>query len=398
MKRPTRDPFYAPLDAPPPPGRVLRLRRVTVPRVGPAEAVQVVYSSVGTTDEPIAVSGTVLIPTTPWPRQTPRPVLSYGVGVHGLGRDAAPSYLLATGAEPEAALIGAALQQGWTVAVTDGEGLGMPGPHSYGAGRIGGRAMLDIARVAAGLSDVRPAPPPVALWGYSEGGRCAAWAAEQGPSYAPDLDLVGLAAGGVPTDLYAVARAIDGGPYSGLGFAVLVGLAHAHGDPRLWDILNRRGRAAARIAADLDVGGLVVAHPHPMATYTVRSDPWDEPVWRALLAAERNPVAPPRGARAPLPRGARRDGAGSAGPRARRGLPGHGRRRGLGRGRRSGPPRRCGGRRPWGSGLPRRGPRRARGGPLRPHPSGGPSLRLQTPPPGRGSMARCGCRCSGCSR
>ena len=35
------------------------------------------------------------------------------------------------------------------------------------------------------------------LWGYSEGGRNAAWAAELQPTYASELPLVAVAAGGV---------------------------------------------------------------------------------------------------------------------------------------------------------------------------------------------------------
>ena len=44
--------------------------------------------------------------------------------------------------------------------------------------------------------------------------------------------LVAVAAGGVPSDLYETAKAIDGGAFSGLNLAVLVGLARAYDDPR----------------------------------------------------------------------------------------------------------------------------------------------------------------------
>jgi Secretory lipase len=128
----------------------------------------------------------------------------------------------------------------------------------------------------------------VLLWGYSEGGRCAAWAAELQPSYAPEVNLRGVAAGGVPADLRTVAKAIDGGPFSGLGLAVLIGLAHAHQDPALDAVLSERGRAAAAHAATLDVVGLIVDHPEPMRHHTVRDEPWDEPVWLELLDRERN--------------------------------------------------------------------------------------------------------------
>ncbi len=295
MHAPSTDPFYAlPVIVPTSRGAVVRARPVSLSGLEPCAATQIVYTTTATDAATIPVSGTVLVPEAPWRGPGARPIVSYGVGVHGLGRDNAPSYLLATGAEWEVGFIDLALARGWSVAITDGEGLGMPGPHTYGAGHVGGRAMLDIVRAAVDGIDGVDAPAPVLLWGYSEGGRCAAWAAEHQPHYARELPLVALAAGGAPTDLAAVVEAIDGGPYSGLGLAVLVGLAHAHADAGLWEILNPRGRAAAEVAATLDVGGLISAHPEPMATWTVRDEPWLHPAWRAVLRAERNPGGTPR--------------------------------------------------------------------------------------------------------
>lgn len=283
---PSRDPFYASGPVPGRPGIPIRRRRVRVPTTAEVGAWQLVYSTVGTTGRPVAVSGTVLIPRAPWSAGA-RPVVSFGVGVHGLHRDAAPSHLLREGKEGELSLIELALHHGWAVAVTDGDGLGMPGPHTYGAGGVGGRAMLDVVRAASQAVPGIERSSPVALWGYSEGGRCAVFAAEQHPSYAPGIPLVAVAAGGIPTDLRAVAKAIDGGPFSGLNLAVLVGLAHAYERPELWDILTESGKDVARRAADLDVVGLVLGHPEPLETHTTRREPWDESPWRALLAAER---------------------------------------------------------------------------------------------------------------
>ena len=294
--RPSVDPFYAPTPVPAPPGQVLRVRPVELTTNPHSLAWQVVYASTGTRDQPIAVSGTLLVPTRPWPGPGPRPIVSFGVGVHGLGRDAAPSYLLREGLEAELPLLELALAKGWAVAVSDGEGLGLPGPHTYGAGRAGGHAMLDIVRASIHCGAGLATNAPVLLWGYSEGGRCAAWAGERHPFYAPELPVLGIAAGGVPADLRAVAKAIDGGPFSGLGLAVLIGLAEAHQDPALARILSESGRVAAAHAATLDVVGLIVEHPEPMRHHTVRDEPWDEPAWRELLDRERNgrhrPLAP----------------------------------------------------------------------------------------------------------
>jgi len=284
---PELDPFYNEVVSFPPSGDLIRSRTVDIKIDVDATAWQLVYGSTGSRGQAIAVSGTLLVPTAAWPGPGPRPVVSYGVGVHGLGRHAAPSFLMRIGAEAETPLLAQALARGWAVAVTDGEGLGLPGPHTYGAGHSGAHAMLDIVRAAGRCAPLSPAAP-VLIWGYSEGGRYAAWAAELQPEYAPELDLRGVAAGGVPADLRAVAKAIDGGPFSGLGLAVLIGLAEAHQDPRLGDILSEAGRAAAAHAATLDVVGLIVDHPEPMRHHTTQDDPWDSAVWRELLDRERN--------------------------------------------------------------------------------------------------------------
>lgn len=284
---PSQDPFYDAVPRPPDPGVPVRVRSVDVPTTVPARSWQVVHGSTGTRGA-TAVSGTILSPYQPWEGPGRRPVLSYGVGVHGLDRDAAPSRFLAEGVEPELPLVSAALERGWTVCVTDGEGLGMPGPHTYGAGRPGGHTMLDVLRAAREVAPEVSVDNPLLLWGYSEGGRNAAWAAELHPSYAPELPLVAVAAGGIPADLYETAKAIDAGPFSGLGLAVLVGLAHAYDDPELWSILSSDGYRAARRAAALDVVGIVLEHPEPMRAHTWRDEPWDHEAWRAVLAAERN--------------------------------------------------------------------------------------------------------------
>ncbi len=285
---PSDDPFYGPVSSVPGPGELIRSRRVSVVHDTVRAAWQLVHGSTGARGQAIAVSGTVLLPNRPWRGPGEQPVLTFGVGVHGLGRDAAPSHLMVAGAEPELDLVAGALDRGWVVLVTDGDGLGMPGPHTYGAGHPGGHAMLDIVRAAPVAVPSLSRHAPVLCWGYSEGGRCAAWAGELQPSYAPELPLVAVAAGGVPADLRAVAKAIDGGPFSGLGLAVLVGLAHAHQDPQLLAILTPEGRVAADRASRADVVGLVVDHPEPMHEHTVRTEPWDEPCWRALLDRERN--------------------------------------------------------------------------------------------------------------
>ena len=86
-----------------------------------------------------------------------------------------------------------ALARGWAVAITDYQGLGTPGDHTYMVGRALGPNVLDAMRAARKLSPAElPVDGPAAIMGYSEGGAAAAWAAQLQPVYAPDVRLGGV--------------------------------------------------------------------------------------------------------------------------------------------------------------------------------------------------------------
>jgi Secretory lipase len=86
---------------------------------------------------------------------------------------------------------------------------------------------------------------PVAIWGYSQGGQAAAWAGELLGSYAPELKVVAVAAGGIPADFKASAANLDGNVGAGFMVAGLVGLATQYpAQLPLNELLNAEGQAA----------------------------------------------------------------------------------------------------------------------------------------------------------
>ncbi|MEU4573929.1 lipase family protein [Nonomuraea sp. ATR24] len=259
----------------------------------PVNAWHVVYRSTSATGQPNAVSGTLLVPKAGYPLGR-RPIVGYAPGTHGLGDQCAPSAAMRQGTEAELAFVSLLLLKGFAVAVTDYEGLGTPGQHTYMAGVSQGHAVLDAIRAAtrvpgAGLSD----RAPVAVMGYSQGGATAGWAAELHASYAPELRLKGVAAGGVPADLHAVADHLDGTADFGLAAAAGVGLDAAYPELDLEADLNERGRALLADAADDCVGdldelaGLSFADLSPV-------DLLNQPKWLARLAENRLGSATPR--------------------------------------------------------------------------------------------------------
>ncbi|PNL17177.1 lipase family protein [Micrococcus sp. FDAARGOS_333] len=240
--------FYAAPDSiPGTPGALIRqepmdfyLDPVKLIRI-PATATRIMYSSVSATGEPIAVTGTVLEPEKQWTGSGERPVIAYAVGTQGVGDQCAPSKTLSTGEQYEGVGISTLLNKGYTVVVTDYEGLGTEGLHTYMVRQSQAHTVLDSVRAAAGLEGSGvTATSPVAIAGYSQGGGAAAAAAELAGEYAPELDVKAAYAGAPPADLTQVADAIDGGGSAAFLLFAMAGHFEAYGvDPSLY--LNALG-------------------------------------------------------------------------------------------------------------------------------------------------------------
>lgn len=198
----------------------------------PSGAQRIMYRTTDAHGAATAASGTYFDASLPWIGAGPRPLVVLGPGTQGQGDQCAPSRLFQDGihynapldfaVEYEVLQVHALLSRGIDVVVTDYQGLGTAGMHSYVDRRAQGHAMLDAARAVKALPGSRIGDDsPIGFWGYSQGGGAAASAAEMQPSYAPDLDVRGTYAGGPPADLRAVAAALDGGLATGLlGYAV----------------------------------------------------------------------------------------------------------------------------------------------------------------------------------
>ncbi|KID87542.1 Secretory lipase family protein [Metarhizium guizhouense ARSEF 977] len=134
----------------------------------------------------------------------------------------------ATIAQHELLSIQAALHQGWIILIPDYQGP----KAAYMAGKLAGHAVLDGIRVAVqtpSLTRIRK-NPSIAMWGYSSGAAATAWAAELHQTYAPELEIVGAAVGGVPADISAVVDKINGRKHAGLIAAGAVGLSSEYPD------------------------------------------------------------------------------------------------------------------------------------------------------------------------
>ncbi|HEY9211328.1 MAG TPA: lipase family protein, partial [Ancylobacter sp.] len=174
-------------------------------------AYRILYRSSDSKGRPVMVSGLIALPNGPAPAHG-RPIVSWGHGTTGVADDCAPSR------RPQrafAAITGlhALLRQGDVVVATDYLGLGTPGVHPYLDGDSAARSMIDAVRAARHLPDSHGGARFAAL-GFSQGGHATLSVAADAAAYAPELDLVGVAAASAPTELRPLFQA-DAGSRAG---------------------------------------------------------------------------------------------------------------------------------------------------------------------------------------
>ena len=128
-------------------------------------------------------------------------MLAYTHGTVGVASNCAPSLLTRSDEQPLFLEGGAAfLAAGYVIAASDYQGLGTPGPHPYLVGNSEAMNELDIVRAAHNLAAAH-AGTRFAVWGHSQGGHAALFTGQLVASYAPELHLVGVAAGGPAPNL-----------------------------------------------------------------------------------------------------------------------------------------------------------------------------------------------------
>jgi alpha-beta hydrolase superfamily lysophospholipase len=210
-----------------------------------ARVQRLMYVSTDARGRKDAVTGTMITPRSPWVGKGERPLISFAVGTQGMADACAPSRQLAAGSEYEGLFIKGLLLRGYSVVVTDYEGLGTPGTHAYVNSRSLGRNVLDAARAATRLDADRVSrTAPVFVAGYSEGGNASAGALEQHRAYAPDVNLKAGYAGAVPADLAKVAPNLDGSLYAAFLLYSIASLDATYPELGISGLLNPAGRAA----------------------------------------------------------------------------------------------------------------------------------------------------------
>ncbi|HWL02324.1 MAG TPA: lipase family protein [Microbacteriaceae bacterium] len=237
------DAFYTPpADLPAQPGVLLASETFTRSVPEGAQAWRILYTTTGTGEAPAVASALVVVPDS----AGPHPVIGWTHGTTGVATGCAPSLLpepFISGAMPD---LHQALAAGWAVVATDYIGLGTAGDHAYVVGEPAGHAELDALRAARQLDGADLADETV-LWGHSQGGHAALWTAGLAADYAPELDIVGVAAMAPAANLPALLESFAGSSLSLLfGAFVLKGYEAAYDDVHAADYV----KPSARIVVD----------------------------------------------------------------------------------------------------------------------------------------------------
>jgi alpha-beta hydrolase superfamily lysophospholipase len=284
-------PFYT-LPTPLPagkPGEIVRTERLSS---APDRTIawRVLYHTTDVTGADIVVSGVVIAPTAP-ARAGGRVVVGWGHPTTGAAAKCAPS----NGIDPFDLIEGMSelLNAGYVVAAADYPGMGVAGPNSYLIGTSEGNSVLDAVRAARNLPETGVGPnTDVLLWGHSQGGQAVLFAGQAAPSYAPELQVRGVAVAAPAADLGTLldddipdASGVTLGSYAFAAYqsvyaATTPGLS-------LDQILTPEGVAGTPGMAQLCLLGQhaeLQAQADALVGHYLRSDPAVTEPWSTLLA------------------------------------------------------------------------------------------------------------------
>jgi acetyl esterase/lipase len=275
------------------PGRVFHIH----PQIGGApanaKAFRIVYRSTGLNGEPIAVSGTVIYPATPAPKEG-RDVVAWAHYTTGVAGRCAPGLLPnLSGTIPG---LEDMLSRGYVVVATDYEGLGLPGVHAYLVGISEAQSVLDSVRAARNLSGAQ-ATNRLIVWGHSQGGHASLFSGELAASYAPELKLLGVAAAAPATNLVDLFKA-QKGTIAGDSLTAMAMLSWSRTynlplSELLEDGVEKRfEKVAESCIQSLSQMLQLLKLAKPLKTAFLKTDPVTLPAWRDLMVKNSPGTAP----------------------------------------------------------------------------------------------------------
>jgi pimeloyl-ACP methyl ester carboxylesterase len=276
------------------PGTLVRQEVIDGAPLG-ATAYRVLYRSTGLDDKPILVSGVVIVPAGD-PPPGGRPIMAWAHPTSGVVPRCAPSLAIFLFEQIQG--LRSFVRDGYVVAATDYPGLGTAGPHPYLVGTSEARAVLDSVRVAGSLPGAGGGKKFV-VWGHSQGGHAALFTGLIAKTYAPELDLLGVAAAAPATDLATLMNedidSVGGKNITAMTLWSWQRVFHADMDkvvdPRAMPAIDRLAQECIEGPFDLRQRQLT---EQPLQQYFLTTrHPSDVEPWHGLLAENSPGALPP---------------------------------------------------------------------------------------------------------
>ena len=242
------DEFYTPpASVPAVPGVLVRSERLTDRVLPPgSRAWRVMYTTTLPDGSPATAVATVLAPEQP--PSGPRPVIMWEHGTAGIEQKCMPSTV--TSPFEGIPALEAVINNGWVIVATDyapnGEGI-----HPYINGDGETRGGVDSVRAARQMPELTLDQRTV-VWGHSQGGHAALSTGIYGPRYAPDVNLVGIAAMAPASNMERI-MVMHGGDAAGVRLGAYLATAYSqyYPDVKFDDVVPPAEREIARQLADL---------------------------------------------------------------------------------------------------------------------------------------------------
>lgn len=181
------------------PGTLVRLEPLGID-IADASAYRMLYVTQDQQGNPVVAGGMAFLPNKK--AETPRRVVAFIEGTTGQADECAPS----RSPDPPNSLstfLPEAMTQGWAVVAPDEFGVGMPGTQRF---LVKDQIVRDTVNSVRALQTIpgSMAGDDYAVFGYSEGGHGALWTGHLSKQFAPELNLVGVAAIAPAADLMAI--------------------------------------------------------------------------------------------------------------------------------------------------------------------------------------------------
>lgn len=267
-------------------GKLVRIREIGNAAVPGARLYQYVFKTTNSHGKARLASATIARPQTALPNAN---VLVYDDFINSLGVKCQPSFgldavnrLVANGfkdfntsydgeiAGRNGVLMGLAnLAAVFGIVMILPDFLGLKS--AYTANILGGHITLDAIKAAQQHDPLMIKKSKIILSGYSGGSMVAAYAAAMAPSYAPNLNIVGLAAGGMPADMEWMATTLGNNRNPGFGIAIgsMIGLEREYpGEMNIYSRLNKNGRRKINMNRDACTPRLLAAFQNESVSTT----------------------------------------------------------------------------------------------------------------------------------